>query len=88
MVLSRINPRSPPTNIPVVRSTWITWSSWMIPRGKTKLWMVVQRDACLTSKIPHAKRLQAARLFRHDLQIPKQSLPFGNAREIDLTASF
>lgn len=74
MVLSRINPRSPPTNMPVVRSTWITWSSWMIPSRKIKLWIVVRGDACLTSNIPSAKRLQAARLFKQDLRIPKQSL--------------
>lgn len=74
--------------MPVVRSTWITWSSWMIPSRKTKLWVEVQRDACLTGNVPGAKRLQAAGLFRQDLQIPKWSLRFGNAREMDLTASF
>lgn len=74
--------------MPVVRSTWITWSSWMIPSRKTKLWLLVQRDACLTSNTPRAKKLQAACLFRQDLQIPKQSLRFGNAKEIGLTAKF
>lgn len=88
MVLSRINPSSPPTNMPVVSSTWITWSSWIIPSRKTKLWIVVQRDTYSTSNTAAAKRLQAAWLFRQDLQIPKQSLRFGIGREVDLTASF
>lgn len=37
MVLSSRKPRNPPTNMPVVSSTWMTWSSWRIPRAKTKV---------------------------------------------------
>ena len=37
MVLSNRNPRNPPTNMPVVSSTWMTWSSWRIPTVETKV---------------------------------------------------
>lgn len=37
MVLSSRKARNPPTNMPVVSSTWMTWSSWRIPGVEIKV---------------------------------------------------